>query len=411
MELLIGETVEAFAQRKGGALSLDELLPLLDATLDVLAAAHAVGTVHRDIKPENLFLTRDGTLKVLDFGLARVKEATTQARLTVAGVAMGTPAFMPPEQALAKWDEVTTRSDVYAVGASIWNLLTGQFVHDGDTVPQLLVAVSTQPARPIRTLLPQLPLAFANVVDRSLAFNSADRWADAGEMHRALRSAVSGADRQSAGVPLAAVGYAATLNMPGLAESMERALLERQASPTSVRDPVPVSARQTPLGTLPSAPLTASDARPGVSIGTGTVAPVSSDPGAARRRKSSVVLIGFAATVILLGTMAAAALFYAHEKRIDLGSLGKAASSASADSVTHYIPSASETASAAVEPPSVTPGPSAQVAGQVPTSNASALPASTGSASASKSSKSTPTKPTTKVTPKKPPPDPLGTYR
>jgi serine/threonine-protein kinase len=148
--------------------------------------------VHRDLKPENFFACKDGSVKVLDFGIARVKEVVSQPRLTTTGVPMGTPAYMPAEQALARWHEVDARSDVWSLGASFFSLLTGEIVHVGTTVPELLVAVSTTDARPVRSLAPQVPIPVAAVIDRALRRARSERFADAGEMLTALRAAMSG---------------------------------------------------------------------------------------------------------------------------------------------------------------------------------------------------------------------------
>jgi serine/threonine-protein kinase len=197
MERLQGRPLDAIADAQGGKLQLPEVLKHTLALLDVLSAAHAKGIVHRDIKPENVFLCNSGTLKVLDFGIAHVKEAQTKARLTVTGVPMGTPAFMPPEQALAHWDRVGTRSDVYSIGATMFTLLTGKLVHEARTLPELLVVVSTRPARPVRSLLPDLPPTIAGVIDRALAFEPHARWSDAREMREALAAACGAFGRET----------------------------------------------------------------------------------------------------------------------------------------------------------------------------------------------------------------------
>ena len=87
--------------------------------------------MHRDLKPPNLFVTHDGVLKVLDFGIARLLDDAGSSSATRDGDLMGTPAFMAPEQALAKASEVDGQTDLWAVGASMFTLLTGDFVHDG----------------------------------------------------------------------------------------------------------------------------------------------------------------------------------------------------------------------------------------------------------------------------------------
>ncbi len=189
MERLEGVTLESLAESAGGVLPPLDVVRHSIAWLDVMAAAHAQGIIHRDLKPENVFVCVDGRLKVLDFGLARSKEAVSQLKITTTGVPLGTPAFMPPEQALAHWDEVDTRSDVYAIGASMFTLLTGQLVHEGRTVPELIVNISTKPARPIRSVAPQVPDSVAAVIDRALSSRPADRFADAREMLTALSEA------------------------------------------------------------------------------------------------------------------------------------------------------------------------------------------------------------------------------
>lgn len=191
MERLEGQPLDAVADAAGGRLSVAETLRYAIPWLEVLAAAHAAGIVHRDLKPENVFVCTNGVVKVLDFGLASVREAVNQKRLTTTGIPLGTPAFMPREQALAHWDEVDARSDVYSIGASLFTLLTGQLVHDGRTVPEIIVAVSTRPARPIRSIAPEVPSGLASVIDRSLQFRPEDRYAHAGQMLAALRAATA----------------------------------------------------------------------------------------------------------------------------------------------------------------------------------------------------------------------------
>ncbi|HVY45117.1 MAG TPA: serine/threonine-protein kinase, partial [Minicystis sp.] len=152
MELLEGETLDARAKRLGGRLPVREALALGRALLDALAAAHEKGIVHRDVKPENLFLTTERALKILDFGIARVRDAP--AAHTWTGAAMGTPAFMPPEQALGRTDEVDARTDVWAAGATLFRLLSGAFVHEGRSGAEVVVHAATKPARSLGDVAP-----------------------------------------------------------------------------------------------------------------------------------------------------------------------------------------------------------------------------------------------------------------
>jgi serine/threonine-protein kinase len=189
MELLDGETLEDRRVRCGGQLGEDEVLWLADQLLDVLAVAHAKGVIHRDLKPENVFVTRLGQVKVLDFGIARLREVTSKSTATVSGATMGTPAFMSPEQARALWDEVDARSDLWAVGATMFNLLTGQLVHDGRTTNEQLLSAMTKEAPPLASVLPSATPAVCQLVDRALSFEKDRRWRDAGRMQDAGRTA------------------------------------------------------------------------------------------------------------------------------------------------------------------------------------------------------------------------------
>ena len=195
MELLEGETLETRAERLGGKLAPGELLLLADRLLDVLAAAHAKGIVHRDIKPDNLFLTTGGQLKVLDFGIARLRELGDPGgaerpgggHKTVAGTFLGTPAFMSPEQARGRWDEVDERTDLWAVGATMFTLLSGNSVHEARTVNEQLVLAVTTHAPSLAQRAPEQPPELVRLIDRALAYHKDDRFQHAREMQAALR--------------------------------------------------------------------------------------------------------------------------------------------------------------------------------------------------------------------------------
>jgi serine/threonine-protein kinase len=193
MELLEGDTLESLSRAQGGRLPPRVVAELGRQLLDVLAAAHEKGIVHRDVKPENLFVTRDGRLKVLDFGIARLDAALGLAPATRTGRMMGTPAFMAPEQALGDQRAIDARTDLWAVGATMFSLLAGQFVHEGERPEALLVHSGSRPARPLQSVAPEVPEALASVVDRALAFDREARWASAREMAAALDSACEAA--------------------------------------------------------------------------------------------------------------------------------------------------------------------------------------------------------------------------
>ncbi len=190
MELLRGETLEQWRVKSGGRAPLEEALAVADQLLAVLEAAHKKGIVHRDLKPENVFVTDEGTLKVLDWGVANVWDGQKSSEMTGTGMVLGTPAFMPPEQALGKRNEVDAQSDLWAIGATLFMLLAGESVHPGGDAVAKLVATARKPARSLRVVAPDVPDAVVAAVDRSLAFKKVDRFANATEMREAFANAL-----------------------------------------------------------------------------------------------------------------------------------------------------------------------------------------------------------------------------
>ncbi|WP_437814949.1 serine/threonine protein kinase [Sorangium sp. So ce1078] len=189
MELLDGESLATHARRLG-RMDVAELLAMVDELLDVLAAAHAHGIIHRDIKPDNLFRMRDGRLKVLDFGVARVRQAATDFVHTRTGTTLGTVAYMPPEQ--VRGDAVDARADVFAVGATIFRLLTKRRIHDAESDTELVVKMATLPAPPLASVAPETPQGVCAVVDRALAFNRDERYPSATVMQQDVRAVLAG---------------------------------------------------------------------------------------------------------------------------------------------------------------------------------------------------------------------------
>ncbi len=196
MELLEGETVDRRWETSGQQLPVPEVLSIADQLLDVLVAAHERSVVHRDIKPENLFVTRSGVLKVLDFGIAKLfQPSESKAKATQAGMIMGTPAFMAPEQAMARWNEVDGRTDLWAVGATMFTLLSGMYVHEAPTLQEQVIRAATAPARSLAEAAPGIPPQVVSIVDRALEFDRSKRWPDARSMQLAVRAELGLAPR------------------------------------------------------------------------------------------------------------------------------------------------------------------------------------------------------------------------
>jgi serine/threonine-protein kinase len=188
MELLDGESVQDLCARSGDRLPLPVALSIGHRVLDVLAAAHAHGVVHREVKPANLFLTRRGEVKLLDFGIARVRDAAS-SQATPTSYMMGTAGFMAPEQALGKRDDVDALTDVWAVGATVFRLASGTRVHAADSPEEALVLSATRSAPSLQTVVRDAPPVVVQVIDRALAFDKAGRWPSALAMREALRQA------------------------------------------------------------------------------------------------------------------------------------------------------------------------------------------------------------------------------
>ncbi len=166
---------------KEGALPVSEAVRLLRDVVDALAHAHKHGVVHRDIKPDNVLLSERHAL-VTDFGVAKaVSEATGRQQLTTAGVALGTPAYMSPEQAAAD-PQIDHRADIYAVGALAYELLTGRPPFVGTTAQEVLAAHVTQAPDVVTKHREAVPPALAQVVMRCLEKKPADRWQSAEEL-------------------------------------------------------------------------------------------------------------------------------------------------------------------------------------------------------------------------------------
>jgi serine/threonine protein kinase len=187
MELLEGQSLE-FKLRVAGPISPVKVLDYADQALDILAAAHERGIVHCDLKPDNVFITTDGVVKILDYGIAIMADGSR--RLTQPeGTLMGTPGFMPPEQARARWDQVDARSDIWALGATLFNALSGRTVHDGEGTHEELVRTITDSAPPRAAAPPRGPAVVAALIDRALAFEPEDRWPTARAMQEAVQAA------------------------------------------------------------------------------------------------------------------------------------------------------------------------------------------------------------------------------
>ena len=205
MPYIEGESLRAKLARQG-ELPVAEAARILRDVADALAYAHQHGVVHRDVKPDNVLLSGRHAL-VTDFGVAKaVSEATGRQQLTTAGVALGTPAYMAPEQAVAD-PHVDARADLYAVGVMAYEMLTGHPPFVGNTAQAVLAAHVTEPAKPITTIRHAVPASLAQLIMQCLEKRPSDRptGADVLLPHFEALTTPSGGITPTATAPVAAV--------------------------------------------------------------------------------------------------------------------------------------------------------------------------------------------------------------
>ncbi len=311
MELLEGRSLAAILE-SGETLHVNAMLGYADQVLDVLASAHDHGIVHRDIKPDNLFVCADGRLKVLDFGVARMKEGAPRTFVTRTGMAVGTLTYMAPEQ--VRGVHIDGRVDVFAVGATMFRCITRRRIHEGITEADILIKMATLPAPPVESIVPGVPADLALVVNRALQFAAKDRYPDAGTMQEDVRALLRGEPppyARSQPIPVVegpgSIGLLPTDPGDGASAPVSEATRADAPHARSAVVGAAVSARTATMDE-PVAPAS----RPPASV---PLVPTLIEPGAPPTRRKGLPLIAIAAGVgvLLLVVVAsgAAVLWYA----------------------------------------------------------------------------------------------------
>src|SRR5512147_1387187 len=228
-----GESVAGRIRRRG-KLPVDEARRIMGEAADALSAAHALSIIHRDIKPDNILLEGSrGRVMVTDFGIAKALSSSSGATLTGAGVAIGTPSFMSPEQAAGE-REIDGRSDLYSLGIVGYQMLTGELPFSAPTVAGILMKQITEVAPSVQDKRPDCPEDLALAVTRCLEKDPESRWPSADALRRALEAR-------------AVTGYRPT----GQTRAGSRGLPPRRSS-GGERDQAPVPLSPRPLAQRPS---------------------------------------------------------------------------------------------------------------------------------------------------------------
>ncbi|QDU25093.1 Serine/threonine-protein kinase Pkn1 [Anatilimnocola aggregata] len=194
MEYVEGRDLATFVAQEG-CLTLAHAVDCVRQTANGLAYAHSKGIVHRDIKPANLLLNKEGTVKILDMGLARIEDPT-RAAVTQSGEVMGTVDFMAPEQALDTRN-ADPRADIYSLGCTLYRLLTAENMYEGETLVQKLMAHQQKPIPSLSSRRPDAPPALVNIFERMVAKKPEDRFQSMKEVETALAKLGLGGDKST----------------------------------------------------------------------------------------------------------------------------------------------------------------------------------------------------------------------
>ena len=181
MEYVDGITLKEYLKQRGGALTWKETVHFATQILSALQHAHSKGIIHRDVKPQNIMLLADGSIKMMDFGIARFSRAQSQ---TVSDKAIGSVHYISPEQ--AKGDKTDARTDIYSVGVMLYEMLSGKLPFDGDGAVSIAIMQISEKPKPLAEIAPQTPAGLRQITEKAMEKDPAKRYQSAQEMLAAI---------------------------------------------------------------------------------------------------------------------------------------------------------------------------------------------------------------------------------
>ena len=181
MEYVDGITLKEYLKQRGGALTWKETVHFATQILSALQHAHSKGIIHRDVKPQNIMLLADGSIKMMDFGIARFSRAQSQ---TVSDKAIGSVHYISPEQ--AKGDHTDARTDIYSVGVMMYEMLSGRLPFDGTGAVSIAIMQISEKPKPLAEVAPNIPVGLRQITEKAMEKDPADRYQSAQEMLDAI---------------------------------------------------------------------------------------------------------------------------------------------------------------------------------------------------------------------------------